>query len=111
MSCKKKQIGVMSLMLLVIIPQVIFAQESGLTQFTGKIGTSISTIYGYAKVAIPILSIPYAIYLFWHALVGEGEKSRYWWQVFGLAVFLIILAIFPAVFNSIMGTSVIISNN
>lgn len=98
--------------LMMFFPDGIFAQatSSGLTQFQGSLESSVSKIFGYVKVTVTIGLLLYTIWPFYHALVGEGDKSRYWWQIIGIAVFLIILNIFPIFFNAIFSTNITITD-
>jgi hypothetical protein len=98
--------GIALLLVVIGIPGLIMAQSSGLTSFEGSLNSSVSTIFGYVRIAVTVGMLIYTIWPFYHALVGEGDKSRYWWQIIGIACFLIILNVFPAVFNGIFGTNV-----
>ncbi|NLG19093.1 MAG: hypothetical protein GX556_17350 [Fibrobacter sp.] len=97
---------IITCMVLVLVPSIVLAQSSGLTTFTGSLNASVSTIFGYVRVTLTVGLLLYTIWPFYHALIGEGDKSRYWWQIIGIAVFLIILNVFPTVFNAIFGQNV-----
>jgi hypothetical protein len=94
------------LLLIAVLPGVSVAASDGLTAFTGSLNSSVSTIYGYVRVTLTVSLLLYSIWPFYHALVGEGDKTRYWWYIIGIAVFLIILNTFPSVFNAIFGQNV-----
>jgi hypothetical protein len=96
-------------LIILVLPYIVFGAADGLTTFQGQLQGSASKIYGYAKITLSVGLLLYTIWPFYHALIGEGDKTRYWWQIIGIAVFLILLNIFPIVFNSLFNQNITIT--
>jgi hypothetical protein len=90
----------------ILLPAIANAQTSnGLTSFTGQMNTSVSLVFGYVKIALTIGLMVWAIWLMYQAFFGH-DKHGAWWQIVALIAFVILLNIFPSIYNAITGASV-----
>jgi hypothetical protein len=90
-----------------VLPSIADAQTSsnGLTSFTGQMNTSVSLVFGYVKTGLTIGLLIWAIWLMYQAFFGH-DKHGAWWQIVALIAFVILLNIFPSIYNAITGASV-----
>lgn len=94
-------------MAFLLFPSIVSAQTSsnGLTSFTGQMNTSVSLVFGYVKTGLTIGLLIWAIWLMYQAFFGH-DKHGAWWQIVALIAFVILLNIFPSIYNAITGASV-----
>jgi hypothetical protein len=111
---KKVRLGCLGRNIISILPFVGFlllpsianaATTDGLTSFTGQMNTSVSLVYGYVRVGLTIGLLIWAIWLMYQAFFGH-DKHGAWWGIVALIAFVIILNIFPSIYNAITGASV-----
>jgi hypothetical protein len=99
-------LNILPYLAVIITPSIISAATTdGLTTFTGSMNTSVGLVYGYVRVALSIGLMVWAIWLFYQAFFGH-DKHGAWWQIVGLIAFVILLNVFPSIYNAITGASV-----
>jgi hypothetical protein len=102
-----KLLNILPYFMIFLFPFVADAQTSsnGLTSFTGQMNTSVSLVFGYVKTGLTIGLLIWAIWLMYQAFFGH-DKHGAWWQIVALIAFVILLNIFPSIYNAITGASV-----
>lgn len=103
---KLSHLSTIVLAVVFLIPAMILADGAGSAAFTSSLNSSIGNIYSYVKIALNICLFVYCIWPLYNALVGQGgDKSHHWWQIIGIAIFLILLNTLPTIYKAIFGAT------
>jgi hypothetical protein len=105
---KLSDVSTIAIAIIFVIPAMIVADGgAGTAAFTSSLNSSVGNIYSYVKIALNICLFVYCIWPLYNALVGQGggDKSHHWWQIIGIAIFLILLNTLPTIYKAIFGAT------